>query len=149
MSDIFITENTVPTTIVEKILHLQKRTDAMSHNIGAINDLLDDSVPNDLTPVEGADFRYKRDDLIKRRDAMLRELHAHKRDHGIYPSREFCEIVEIVTAMLDGLLRDDIPVSDYVNGLYRPDPISDFETTGSHEIPSGYSKTGNPVPLTM
>ena len=59
------------------------------------------------------------------------------------------EFFAIVTAMLDGLLRDTIPVSDYVNCLYRADPISDFETTGSHEIPSGYSKTGNPVPLTM
>lgn len=59
------------------------------------------------------------------------------------------EFLAVVTAMLDGLLRDTIPVSDYVNCLYRPDPISDFASTGSHEIPSRYSKTGNPVPLTM
>ena len=59
------------------------------------------------------------------------------------------QFIEEVTETLGGLLRDDIPVSDYVNCLYSSDPLSDFEYTGSHEIPSYYSKSGRPEDLTL
>jgi hypothetical protein len=57
----------------------------------------------------------------------------------------FIPTLKEVHAALAGNLREGIPISDYVNELYKPTPIGDFETTGQHEIPSFYSATGNPI----
>jgi hypothetical protein len=52
-------------------------------------------------------------------------------------------ILEIMSFLTERL-RDDIPVMDYMNGLYGQDIVFDLEFNDHHEIPSRYTKNGKP-----
>ena len=52
--------------------------------------------------------------------------------------------IEEITKHLNWKLREDIPATDYLNGLYGQSIIFDLEADDHHEIPSRYTKTGHP-----
>ena len=56
-------------------------------------------------------------------------------------------VTEIMSYLAERL-RDDIPVMDYINGLYGQDIVFDLEAEDHHEIPSRYTKDRVPDAFT-
>ena len=80
--------NNVPTNTVEKILHLQQRTDALRHKINATTEaiaLADEPSPFFKTTEELEDLKFNLKLDRDRRVALLRVLNDLLRDNGIYP----------------------------------------------------------------